>query len=59
MSESSFLKTSRLESQSSETDLDLTVGEDKGEPKKKKNRQHKKKHWASILRDLNLRVMSK
>lgn len=55
---SSRLK-SRLESQSSESDLDGTINEEKDEPKKKKNRQHKKKQWASILRDRNLRVMSK
>ena len=59
-SESSYLKSSRLDSQSSETDLDGVLGEEKGtEPKKKKNRQHKKKQWATILRDLDLRVMSK
>ena len=59
MSDSSLLKSSRLDSQSSETDLDGTLGERKGETKKKKNRQHKKKQWAAILRDMNLRVMSK
>ena len=60
MSDSSYLKSSRLESQSSETDLEGLPGEEgKGETKKKKNRQHKKKQWATILRDLNLRVMSK
>ena len=60
MSDDSYLKSSRLESQSSETDLEgLPGGEGKGETKKKKNRQHKKKQWATILRDLNLRVMSK
>lgn len=61
MSDSSYLKSSRLDSQSSETDLEgLPPGEEgKGETKKKKNRQHKKKQWATILRDLNLRVMSK
>lgn len=58
---SSYLKSSRLDSQSSETDLEGVLEEGKGEtePKKKKNRQHKKKQWATILRDLNLRVMSK
>lgn len=60
MSDDSYLKSSRLESQSSETDLEgLPEEEGKGETKKKKNRQHKKKQWATILRDLNLRVMSK
>lgn len=60
MSDDSYLKSSRLESQSSETDLEGLPGEEgKGETKKKKNRQHKKKQWATILRDLNLRVMSK
>lgn len=60
MSDSSYLKSSRLESQSSETDLEGLPGEEeKGETKKKKNRQHKKKQWATILRDLDLRVMSK
>ena len=54
-SESSYLKSSRLDSQSSETDLEGV----QGEPKKKRNRQHKKKQWASILKDLDLRVMSK
>lgn len=60
MSDSSFLKSSRLDSQSSETDLEGLLGEEeKGETRKKKNRQHKKKQWATILRDLDLRVMSK
>jgi hypothetical protein len=60
MSDSSHLKSSRVDSQSSETDLEGLPGEEgKGETKKKKNRQHKKKQWATILRDLNLRVMSK
>lgn len=59
MSESACLNSSRLDYQGSDTDLDLTLGEEKEEPKKKRNRQHKKKQWAAILRDLNLRVMSK
>lgn len=59
MSDSSLLKSSRIDSQSSEADLDGTLGEEKGGAKKKKNRQHKKKQWAAILRDMNLRVMSK
>ena len=60
MSDGSYLQSSRLDSQSSETDLEGLPGEEgKGEPKKKKNRQHKKKQWATILRDLHLRVMSK
>lgn len=59
MSESSLLKPSCLDSQSSEVECDGVLGEEKGETKKKKNRQHKKKQWTTILRDLNLRVMSK
>ena len=60
MSDGSYLKSSRLDSQSSETDLEGLPGEEGKEGhKKKRNRQHKKKQWATILRDLNLRVMSK
>ena len=59
VSDSSLLKPSGIDSQSSETDLDGTLGEGKGRTKKKKNRQHKKKQWAAILRDMNLRVISK
>ena len=59
MSEESSVLKSRIESQSSEVDLDDTVDDGKEGPKKKRNRQHKKKPWVTILRDLNLRVMSK
>ena len=53
-------KSARLDSQSSECEGgEGGEGGGGGGGKKKKNRHHRKKDWAAILKELNLRVMSK
>ena len=55
-----LLKAARLDSQSSEFEAEGEgEGGDGSKMKKKKNRQHRKKDKWALLRELNLRAMSK